>query len=675
MPHPKAILLIMTPIHMIDYDDRLSRIHDFLYANGSSRVGSSIAKEFGHIVNALSHEAKTSSKPLILDPITKKLILDADNDACKETAARVRNLFSKYRGKSPNIDNDAEIESSDLCIARVVAELDGIDLLDSRRDWIGDALEKFRTLEAKRLGGQFFTDQRVTELAMDLIEFDSDSDSLVDICSGTGGFLLAAARRIPTSAKKTPHLIGVEVDDELVRAGRRSLGHLFRNVSIERADSLRSSGEWPEQISALLPDNSQTRLASNPPFGTKIRIVDKAILDRFELARSWSKKREGMWTISRTPKPTSPDILFIERNLQLARPGGKIVLVLPYQILSGPQLEYVREWMMRHAYIRAVIDCPSETFQPWTGTKTGLILLEKREKPLESSHDSEDYKVFMSVGHKIGHDRRGKPVFNDIGEIDSDFPSIGSAFNAFRQGKKNMTDLHSGSFVLSIKKILQHDEIRLNASSFTLESNEAKSVVDALAARPGWKLSTIGNEVDSIFFPNRFKRTYVQASEDGAIPFLGGSQILSIEPADGKFVRQGDPHIGMCIVSPGWVLVTRSGSTGIVSSVPDHWEGFAVSEHVIRIVPREGGLPAGYIESYLSSELGQVLISSGVFGSVIDEITPDHIRDIPIPIPTSSATKKKVEAVHQAICLARHCRSQAASAMQDSRKKLKNALA
>ena len=61
--------------------------------------------------------------------------------------------------------------------------------------------------------------------------------------------------------------------------------------------------------------------------------------------------------------------------------------------------------------------------------------------------------------------------------------------------------------------------------------------------------------------------------------------------------------------------------------------GVAFSEHIIRIVPKAGAVPGEYIEAYLRSSIGQALLAVGVFGSVIDEITPDYVADIPLAIP------------------------------------------
>ena len=67
-----------------------------------------------------------------------------------------------------------------------------------------------------------------------------------------------------------------------------------------------------------------------------------------------------------------------------------------------------------------------------------------------------------------------------------------------------------------------------------------------------------------------------------------------------------------------------------------------MSEHVIRIVPKAGGLSTLYIEAFLRSIPGQDQLARGVFGSVIPEITPDHIADIEISVPRSPKRLKEI---------------------------------
>ena len=104
-----------------------------------------------------------------------------------------------------------------------------------------------------------------------------------------------------------------------------------------------------------------------------------------------------------------------------------------------------------------------------------------------------------------------------------------------------------------------------------------------------------------------------------------------------------------------WILVTRSGSTGRVLYVGDDIAGFpvdkgvAVSEHVIRIVPDPEEIDPGYLFAYLSSEkFGKILLDQGICASVVEHITPDHIKAIPIPVPHPDVQKAIGDKVREA---------------------------
>jgi restriction endonuclease S subunit len=115
------------------------------------------------------------------------------------------------------------------------------------------------------------------------------------------------------------------------------------------------------------------------------------------------------------------------------------------------------------------------------------------------------------------------------------------------------------------------------------------------------------------------------------VPFLGGANITDFIVKTAKAISLDDPRLSALQVRAGWILVTRSGTTGIVSTVPEAWDGFAISEHVIRIVPDPRKAHPGFLFALLSSDYGQEYLRRGVFGSVIDEISPEYVGQIPIP--------------------------------------------
>lgn len=651
-----------TALNSHEFEGRIRDIHNHLYANANIRTNEGIAQELTKLVMALSHQAhRRNRRPIEATDVTA--VLSGQQVLTAVHADSTREMFEEANKDLELYPKDTRLLLDDSSLAAAVALLSGIDFASGERDWLGDTVEAIRLVESKRLGGQFFTDQRITELSVDLLEFDpSNGDDFVDICAGTGGFLLAALKHLLRNGMEDYCGVvkGVEVDQELAAAANGNLGSLASiGEAVTVTDSLACIGSGPTIVRDGFVFETHLCLASNPPFGTKITVKDKNILNQFELARRWKKNGKG-WVSTTDISARPPDILFIEKNIRLAEPGrGRIALVTPYQVLSGPQLGYVRQWILRNARVRAVVDLPVDTFQPWTGTKTSLLVLERRVKPVEFWEPKLDagHRIFMSISSHIGHDRRGNPIWDTDGEIVTDLPDIARAWKHFRNGG-NPEDMHPDSFALEPDRIREDDGLRLNASFYQPTRNEVVQAVGKISSQPRWTLSTIGDEAERIFFPGRFKREYVQ----NGVPFFGGTQITQLLPTNVKYLSVDNPKIDELLVEKGWILVTRSGSTGIVSSVSDDMVGVAISEHVIRIVPNSKGIAGEYIEAYLRSSIGQELLSTGVYGSVIDEIAPDHISQIPIPIPPKEILDKIVQKVE----LARKERASSAASFRAS---------
>ena len=121
-------------------------------------------------------------------------------------------------------------------------------------------------------------------------------------------------------------------------------GGLFQANTLERpvrwSDELRATN-LPARVDIVL---------TNPPFGSKIRVDDPAILEQYELARVYDYDELKDTYTAREPvvlqKALPPEILAIERCIQLLKPGtGRAAIVLPDGILGSPGLGYVREWI------------------------------------------------------------------------------------------------------------------------------------------------------------------------------------------------------------------------------------------------------------------------------------------------------------------------------------------
>ncbi len=224
---------------------------------------------------------------------------------------------------------------------------------------------------------------------------------------------------------------GFDINPDLVKATKMNM--VMNNDgsgNILQTNSLLPPHEWDDDFKGKLAEalgidkdtirNHKTInlfdvIVTNPPFGSKIPIKDKEILEQYELAHIWENKN-GTWNMTeRYQSSVPPEILFIERCIQFLRPAGRLGIVLPDAILGSPGLGYIREWLIKNTKIIASLDLHKDTFQPRNGTQTSVLILQKKteEEKYEEQKNREmaDYNIFMAMVEKIGHDKRGTPIF------------------------------------------------------------------------------------------------------------------------------------------------------------------------------------------------------------------------------------------------------------------------
>ena len=207
-----------------ELQQRISRIYDHLYANASTRTPSGISAEVGKILHTgMFIEENLGIFPAFSFTRVEIRELNGGNTSfANRVAATVRQHFSSMNATWCRYGNDVAIELEDKDIGYVCGQLNGVVISDRDRDVFGDALEIFRGQWAKREGGQFFTDQRVTSLAIKLLDFDPRrGDDLIDICAGTGGFLLAGLNHIRRLLEENAPSKSIETD--LVKLASRSI--------------------------------------------------------------------------------------------------------------------------------------------------------------------------------------------------------------------------------------------------------------------------------------------------------------------------------------------------------------------------------------------------------------------------------------------------------------------
>ncbi|MCD6457084.1 MAG: N-6 DNA methylase [Methanophagales archaeon] len=154
------------------------------------------------------------------------------------------------------------------------------------------------------------------------------------------------------------------------------------HANIFCADSLHRES-WSDAMKKRIEDGGFDVVLTNPPFGAKIFIEDKKILKNYKLGHEWIKEHSNEWKITNSVSKQVPQILFIERCLQLLKLDGRMAIVLPDGIFGNPSDRYVWHFILENAKISAIISLPPETFLPSTHTKGNYILDNRRNKIID----------------------------------------------------------------------------------------------------------------------------------------------------------------------------------------------------------------------------------------------------------------------------------------------------
>jgi type I restriction enzyme M protein len=190
-------------------------------------------------------------------------------------------------------------------------------------------------------------------------------------------------------------------------------------------DGLAEPSAWAAATQSQVKLGTFDIVITNPPFGSKIKVTGTHKLSQYKLAKKWKLSRADQdWVMSDVLQADQPpQILFIERCIQLLRPGGRLAIILPESIFGMPVYGYVVQWLYDNYKLRAFISLPEEVFQPSTHAKTCVLIL-------ENVPPSESDVLEMAIADWCGHDSRGNPTirFDDEGNeiLLDDLPKIAS---------------------------------------------------------------------------------------------------------------------------------------------------------------------------------------------------------------------------------------------------------
>lgn len=268
------------------------------------------------------------------------------------------------------------------------------------------------------------------------------------------------------------NVFAIDFDEKAVRVartlnliagdGQTNVMHL-NTLDYERWDETIKDENWSDtysegwkKLKKLRTDKHSNRdfnfdiIMANPPFAGDVK--ESRILAKYDLSRSATLEKVNVNNVLSGCKvvigePTFPealnnnvetvyqmsdgtfrktklkqaskmsrDILFVERNLDFLKPGGRMAIVLPQGRFNNSSDKSLREYIADRCRILAVVGLHSNVFKPHTGTKTSVLFVQKWDDVLCPKVD--DYNIFFATMQEPSKDNSGDKIYRNTTDAD-----------------------------------------------------------------------------------------------------------------------------------------------------------------------------------------------------------------------------------------------------------------
>ena len=353
-----------------------------------------------------------------------------------ELKTKIQRLFDDAKDQWKGVFSEySTFELSESHLSVCVSSLQDVKLFNSNLQVVDEAFEYLVSKSAKDEKGQYFTPRHVIDMCVKMLN-PKRGEYMIDTAAGSCGFpvhtifkltgtLFTNAEIPPEDKEHVLKIFGIDFDEKPVRVARtlnliagdgetnvlhlNTLDYNRWGDNTERNSRwVRTYGDGFDRLKALRAEPEENKLftfdilMANPPFAGDIK--ERRILHQYTL---------GFKADGRAQSKVGRDILFIERNLDFLKPGGRMAIVLPQGRFNNTSDKYIRDFIAEHARILAVVGLDTNTFKPHTGTKTSVLFVQKwNDDPSKGPlcPKVENYPIFFTVSEKGGKDNSGNYV-------------------------------------------------------------------------------------------------------------------------------------------------------------------------------------------------------------------------------------------------------------------------
>ncbi|MDS3861537.1 N-6 DNA methylase [Thermosynechococcaceae cyanobacterium BACA0444] len=621
--------------------------------------------------------------------------------------AKIQSLFDKAKKKWEGVfSEDTKISLTRSHLSVCVSSLENVKLFNSNLEVIDEAFEYLINKSSRGEKGQFFTPRYVIDMCVRMLNPQED-EYIIDTAAGSSGFPVHTifyvwrqilddegleASHLFSLEDKPPRckeyvedkVFAIDFDEKAVRVartlnliagdGQTNVLHL-NTLDYELWDEVTEQENWDDvyhegfrRLKKLRPKGSKDYrefqfdvLMANPPFAGDIK--EPRMIARYDLA----KKSNGKWETK-----VGRDILFIERNLDFLKPGGRMAIVLPQGRFNNSSDKHIRDYIAARCRILAVIGLHGNTFKPHTGTKTSVLFVQKWNDDSKAGAlcpQQDDYNIFFATMRKSGKDNSGEKIYvkkpGDSGGllfdnhnhwiVDHDLfnheglteDGITEAFIEFAK-KENLSFFKPGPSVTPFDAVRYQQlmdgleavqisfsqlekSLRFDPEFYKKEHLEVETI---LMRKEPHRLGSLCNLFDGPFGSELLADTY---AADG-IPILrmqNVSKIGSLELDDVLFVSEEDAgNLKKYEAFPGEVVSTKIGFLGYSTVLTSAYQKYIFRRELTRFkINKTIKLNPYYLATFFNSKFGRSQFYRYASGTTRDRVLLISQREILAVIP------------------------------------------
>lgn len=308
---------------------------------------------------------------------------------------------------------------------------------------LGDAFEYLLSvLGSQGDAGQFRTPRHIIDFMVKIID-PKKHEKILDPACGTAGFLISSYKHIKDANKETPltpdemgalaaNIKGYDISPDMVRLSLVNMYlHGFNDPHIEEYDTLSSQDKWNEYADVIL---------ANPPF-----MSPKGGIKPHKRFSVQSKRSE---------------VLFVDYMAEHLTPTGRAAIIVPEGIIfqNGTAYKQLRKMLVENSLV-VVISLPAGVFQPYSGVKTSILILDK-----SLAKQSQHIGFFKVENDGFGLGAQRRPIEQN------DLPMVKEEIEKFLQALRNREDieeleLSTGQGVLK-EKVAENGEYNLSGERY-----------------------------------------------------------------------------------------------------------------------------------------------------------------------------------------------------------------